>query len=136
MGFVYHSTLARKESDDWLDHYEKAALCRFNDIQLALEYSLLLKKYESTEKSLQYLQKTSSYLLSPDIEFALGDVFLSIENYDSAITHFENVHYLSPSKFRPLYRLAKLYYKQVNFVKADSIADIIIQKEPKVILQR
>ena len=132
MEFVYHSTLARKKSGDWIDHYEKSALYGLNDIQLALEYSVLLKKYHKYEKNIYHLQKTSSVILAPDIEFALGDAFLSVENYDSATIHYENVHYLSPSKFRPLYKIAKVNYERKKFKIADSIAQVIIQRKPKI----
>lgn len=121
-----------KHQKDALSHYKKAASYGFNDIQFTLEYSDLLKMLDYTGTNLQYLQRTSLFILAPDIEFRLGNAFLSVEEYDSAITRYENIHYMSPSKFRPLYYLAKVYYEQENFTKADSIADIIIKKEPKV----
>lgn len=112
-----------------LENYKRALNWRGVDVNLILRYAEVL--HVNKRESLCFLQNASSYCFHPDIELSLGRLFQSTGQYDSAIAHYENVHYLSPSKFRPLYLIAKINFARENLKVADSIAHLIINKNPK-----
>lgn len=91
-----------------------------------------MTKQGCAEQALEHYQHASTILFSPDIEFKLGYLFKRRLQFDSALIHFRNIHYLSPSKFRPLYQIAKIYDQQGNSDATDSLARTIIRKTPKV----
>lgn len=95
-------------------------------------YGDMLASLGKVDERIDYFQKESAIRFSPDIEFRLGLHFYSRGHHDLAIYYFERLHYLSPSKFRPLYYLAKVYRSQGNLSVADSLAALLIRKEPKI----
>ena len=116
----------RKDYDQAFLSHRKALSHNPNDLHLILKYGDLLAKQGSIDQVIEHYQNASKVIFSPDIEFRLGHIFRLEGQFDSAIMHFQNVHYLSPSKFRPLYQLVKTYEQQGDFNASDSLATIII----------
>lgn len=111
--------------------YENALCQTPRDLYLILKIGDLLAEKIGSQQALKHYLDACNLKFSPDIEFRLGNLYSLEGEFDSAIQHFENVHFLSPSKFRPLYQVAKVYIQQGNYSAFDSLARIIINKEPK-----
>src|SRR5690554_3613250 len=107
-------------------YYKQALEHNQGSLFLALKYADLLGAEGNGTAAIKHLRATSIYCFSPDIELRLGQLYSNKINYDSAIFHYENAHYLSPSKLTPLYRLAKVHYAAGSVKTADSISDIVI----------
>lgn len=137
INYAKYSTIGDKtvlegDKEGALNYYEKALHYCPDDVRLVLLYGDLLASLGKVDERIDYFQKESAIRFSPDIEFRLGIHYYSTGHYDPAVYYFERLHYLSPSKFRPLYYLAKIYRSQGDLSRSDSLATLLIQKEPKI----
>lgn len=65
-------------------------------------------------------------------ELLSGDICLNLNEYDEALEHFTEAHFMCPVRFAPLEGMYKLYNLTGNDTKSDSIAKIIANKRVKV----
>ena len=67
-----------------------------------------------------------------DRELLSGDICLYLNEYEEALEHFSEAHYMCPVRFAPLEGLYKVYNQTGTDHKKDSIAKIIATKSVKV----
>lgn len=122
----------RGESQVALLNYRLAMEIDLTNLILALKYGDLLSEEGRFKESLNHYHRSVRLIPSSDIEFRLGNLHKRNSEMDSSVYHFYRAHYLSPSKFRPLYAIVKVYYEQDKIKEADSVARIIVNKKIKI----
>ena len=72
------------------------------------------------------------YSRNYDSELLMGDICAHLHQYDSAIAHYREAHYMVPVRFAPLAGMMEAYDMMGEEVRADSIAQVIVDKPVKV----
>lgn len=100
--------------------------------EFLMNYGKTLSLSKKHRLAIQTLKEAQQYLNTTVIEIALGNSFKSIHEFENAEKHYLHAHNMTPSKFYPLYLLAKLYHDNGNNIKACEIAKIVLSKRIKV----
>lgn len=103
-----------------------------NNGEFLMNYGKALSIYKQDKKAVEILERAKIHLNTTIIETALGNAYNSIEHYKEAEIVYKHAADMIPSRFYPLYLLAKLYDKSGQKEKAMSMAEIILKKEIKV----
>lgn len=83
---------------------------------------------EARQTATECLQYANSY----NLQLLTGDICQMQQEYDSAITHYQNAAQMCPVRFAPLSGMLQTYRQTGDTIKADSIAQIILHKPVKV----
>ena len=67
-----------------------------------------------------------------DVQMLVGNNFEQIGDYRLAEQSYLLTHHMIPNRFIPLYRLAKLYENNNDYVYAHDVAEIIMYKKIKI----
>lgn len=67
-----------------------------------------------------------------NLQLLTGDICLKQGDYDNAIAHYQSAHYMCPVRYAPLSGLLETCQQTGDTIKADSIAEMIINKYVKV----
>jgi tetratricopeptide (TPR) repeat protein len=62
----------------------------------------------------------------------LGEAYEKTGGYSQALEAWETASYIKPSLFKPLYNMAKLYFKLQNYEQARQKASEILNKKIKI----
>lgn len=104
-----------KKNGDFLMNYGKALSINKQDI-----------------KAIQVLNEAKNYLNTTIIETALGDAHKNLKQYKKAETAYKHAANMIPTRFYPLYLLAKLYEESGKNEKAIAMAKTILIKDIKI----
>lgn len=140
---VYDNYQFKKNSahgdKNWIDSkYENAAKFFQKAIEykksqaLIVKYTIALNLSGKTNEAVEFLKSISDSYSSPDYLLLLGDLYFQNKNYSLSETYYLEAHYNVPSKFTPLYKLAKAFIHGKKKMEADSLVNIILNTEPKV----
>lgn len=72
------------------------------------------------------------YSRNYDSELLMGDICAHLHQYDSAIAHYREAHYMVPVRFAPLAGMMEAYDMMGEAIRADSIAQVIVDKPVKI----
>lgn len=72
-----------------------------------------------------------NYWSDYNLELIQAEAYIGLEQYNEAKHHLEKATLMCPVRFIPLYRLFYVYVKQGNTEKANSLAQLIIEKPVK-----
>lgn len=115
------------------NYYSRAYTKNSEDIEFILMYGSFLEKYVSTQNALAVYLESEKYLSSIDVQIIIGSTYLRENKFNLAAKHFENAHFMIPSKITPLFLLTKTYIRGHRKREADSLLHIIENMNVKVI---
>lgn len=125
-------------SDPFLDYvtalkeYEIAYPIFKNQGDFLMSYGKTLSLAEKNTKAIAILQEAKQHLNTTIIETALGDAYKGIKEFKKAEEAYQQAYDMNPSRFYPIYLLAKLYNENNNRKKAVLMANCILKKEVKI----
>lgn len=118
--------------DDVLKEYEAAYPLFKGDGDFLMNYGKTLCLAERHAEAITILNQAQTHLNTTIIQTALGDAYKGKKQYKKAEIAYMQAYNMIPSRFYPLYLLAKLYDECGNKVMAVKMANNLINKEVKV----
>ncbi len=115
-----------------LKEYETAYPLFKKEGDFLMGYGKTLSLAEKHTKAIAILQEAKCHLNTTVIEAALGDAYKGTKQYKKAEIAYKEAYNMSPSRFYPMYLLAKLYDQSNNKKKAVVMANNILYKEVKI----
>lgn len=115
-----------------IQEYEEAYPKLKNNGEFLMNYGKALSVYKQDKKAIEILEQAKTHLNTTIIETALGDAYKNIKQYKEAKIAYKHAANMIPSRFYPLYLLAKLYDESGQKEKALAVAKNILEKEIKV----
>ena len=97
-----------------------------------MNYGKALSIYEQDKKAVKILKQSQIHLNTTIIATALGDSYKNLKEYDNAENSYKQAANMIPTRFYPLYLLAKLYEESSEKDKAVEIAEIVLKKDIKI----
>jgi O-antigen ligase len=95
-------------------------------------YARVLYSNEAYIKCIEFMEKAKDKIASSEYYGLLGDAYFKTNNYENAIKSYEYAAYMVPNRFRPLYKLFKLYEYLGKTQQALAIAQVIVNKPIKI----
>ncbi|WP_111310039.1 O-antigen ligase family protein [Confluentibacter sediminis] len=115
-----------------IQQYEEAYPELKNNGDFLMNYGKALSIYKQNKKAIQILEEAKKHLNTTIIETALGDAYKNTQQYEEAEIAYKHAANMIPSRFYPLYLMAKLYDDSGQKEKAVNIAKAILDKDVKV----
>lgn len=112
--------------------YKRAYPYLKNNGDFLMNYGKALAMNSSNIEAIEVLNQAQKHLNTTIIETALGDVYKNTKQYDKAETAYKRAANMIPSRFYPLYLLAKLYETKGDTKNAVAMAKTILKKDVKV----
>jgi tetratricopeptide (TPR) repeat protein len=103
-----------------------------DEIKFLFEYAQSLSKTEEYERSNEVLQRAMQISCDPMLYNIMGKNYQTLLQYELAEQCFKKATNLVPNRLYPHYLLAKLYYEMGLTEKAETEANIVLTKAPKV----
>ncbi|WP_158655148.1 O-antigen ligase family protein [Flavivirga eckloniae] len=97
-----------------------------------MNYGKALSLAKQDKEAAQMLERAKKYLNTTIIETALGDSYKTLKVYDKSEEAYYRAANMIPSRFYPMYLLAKLYDENGDKKKAEAMAKKILEKEVKI----
>nr|WP_308990457.1 O-antigen ligase family protein [Mariniflexile sp. KMM 9835]MDQ8210008.1 O-antigen ligase family protein [Mariniflexile sp. KMM 9835] len=114
-----------------IEAYEEAFPELKDNGEFLMNYGKTLSIYKQDEKAIQILERAKIHLNTTIIETALGDAYKNNKQYKESEIAYIHASNMIPTRFYPLYLLAKLYDEIGQKEKAVKIAKVILGKEIK-----
>ncbi|TGV03425.1 O-antigen ligase family protein [Flavivirga rizhaonensis] len=115
-----------------IQDYKKAYSILKKDGDFLMNYGKALSIYKRDKKAVEILTQAKNYLNTTIIETALGDAYKNMKQYKEAEIAYKHAANMIPSRFYPLYLLAKLYEESGEKEKAILMAKTILNKKVKI----
>lgn len=112
--------------------YEKLYPYLSDQTLFLFEYAQCLNKAGEYAKSNQVLEQAIKISCDPMLYNIIGKNYQSFKNYQLAEQNFLMASHIVPSRIYPYYLLANLYTESGNTRKAMLMAQMVLEKEPKV----
>lgn len=97
-----------------------------------MNYGKALLMAEQYKPALRILNQSKNYLNNTFIQINLGDGYMALKQYSNAESAYQKAAYMIPSRFYPIYLLAKLYNESNQKRKAKVKALEFLEKEVKI----
>jgi tetratricopeptide (TPR) repeat protein len=118
--------------EESIEDYKKAYPVLKHNGAYLINYGKALSLTEKHTEAVTILKQAKSYQSNSVLYTALGDSYKALEKYKSAEQQYSQAANMSPTKFYPLYLLAKLYDASGQQQNALAMANTILHKEVKV----
>lgn len=115
-----------------IQEYESAYPELKNSGEFLMNYGKALSIYKKDKKAVQILKQAKRHLNTTIIETALGDAYKNLNQYKEGETAYKHAANMIPTRFYPLYLLAKLYEESGQKANAIAMANTILNKEVKI----
>lgn len=115
-----------------LKEYKKAYPLLKKDGDFLMNYGKTLCLAKKYPEAITVLNEAKQYLNTTIIETALGDAYKGIKQYNKSETAYKHAYNMIPSRFYPMYLLAKLYDDSGNNAKAVAMANSLLNKKVKI----
>ncbi|TWO31558.1 hypothetical protein E1J38_013085 [Seonamhaeicola sediminis] len=115
-----------------IQEYQQAYPFLKNNGEFLMNYGKALSVNNQDREAVKVLEQAKAHLNTTIIETALGDTYKNLKRYDKAEDAYKNAANMIPSRFYPLYLLAKLYDESGQIENALAMANTILEKEIKV----
>lgn len=102
------------------------------DGDFLMNYGKTLSLAKKDTQAIAILQQAKQLLNTTIIQTTLGDAYKGVKDYKKAELAYQKAKNMIPSRFYPLYLLAKLYDKSGNKTKAIVVAKTLLNKEVKI----
>lgn len=97
-----------------------------------MNYGKVLSISNHNKKAIEVLEQAKNHLNTTIVETALGDAYKGVKQYKKAELAYKHAADMIPSRFYPLYLLAKLYQDSGDNARALGLAKRILKKDIKV----
>lgn len=121
------------ETEVLLPDYNRLYGRLYNNWKFLYNYGAELHYIKHYNESLAILEECKIKLNDYDVQMLIGDCLQNIGDTIKAIEHYRNASNMVPSKFLPHYYIMNLYLNKCDTVKAISTANVILEKDIKVI---
>jgi O-antigen ligase len=125
---LYHTNAHKEAAEEFSKQYPYLQ----DEIQFLFGYAQCLSKTSEYEKSNEVLQDAMQISCDPMLYNVMGKNYQSLLQYEHAEQSFKKAANLVPNRLYPHYLLAKLYHEMGLLEKAESEANIVLTKPPKV----
>ncbi len=112
--------------------YEDIYPAMRHDPGFIAEYADLLLRAGQAAKSVDLIQQHRTFSCDRLLLARLGNSYRALKEYDLAEQAFWEAYHIAPSRFLPLYALAKMHERAGNIVRAKDLAQTILDKKVKV----
>lgn len=103
-----------------------------DQVGFLLEYAGCLSALKEYDKSNIELQKAGKICCDPIILIRIGKNYQTMKSYKKAEQYYLQAAYTIPSRYYPIYLLAKLYMETGEKDKAQLVAKALLEKVPKI----
>ncbi len=117
---------------DALPYYQSAVLVLKNDLQLKQEYADLLYRTGDHKRSMNVLKGLEKVAPNTPVYLLMGNNLKALKEYAAAEEAYMNAFHIAPSRFYPLYLVAKMHFESGNIDRSRVLAQRILAKEVKV----
>jgi len=114
------------------NQYAQAYPALKNNGRFLTNYGKALSMAKKWNKGIQILSRAKDHHSDPVTYTALGDCYKAEKNYDKAEEAYQHAWHIIPSRFYPLYLLAKLHDESNRPAKAIQTARQVMDKEVKI----
>ena len=118
--------------EESIDDFEIAYPILRHNGDFLVQYGKALTMANKHPEAIIILERAKNYLNNIILYTALGDAYNQTNDYQKAEECYQTAYYMAPSRFYPLYLLAKMYKKSEQESKAINTAQDILSKEIKV----
>ncbi|MBR3895568.1 MAG: O-antigen ligase family protein [Bacteroidaceae bacterium] len=119
-------------SKEAFPRYEALMSILGNEPYFLYNYAAELYMANLYEEALHMARRCRTHWADYDLELLQGELLNELERYKEAEHHFQLAANMCPVRFVPLNSLLKLYKQTGDTMKADSMAQIIIDKPIKI----
>jgi len=113
--------------------YEKVYPYMQHNGSFLFHYAKNLYENQAYRQCLENMEIAKPLIASSEFYSLLGDTYFKTGDYESAKIHYEYASFMVPNRFRPLYKLFKMYRELEKIQEALVIAQNIVIKPVKVI---
>ena len=117
---------------DMLSEYESLYTLKGCDPYFLYNYAAELHLRGQYQRSIAVARECTNYWADYDLELLLALNSIELGKYIQAEQHLMQAHYMCPSRFEPLYQLARVKQKQGLQQEARRLAIHILRTKPKV----
>ena len=100
--------------------------------QFLYNYTYELYSMGHLDEARQTATECALYANGYNLQLLTGDICQMQGDFETAISHYQNAAHMCPVRFAPLSGMLQTYQQTGNTVKADSIAQTIIDKPVKI----
>ncbi len=125
---IYHLELY----EDSIEEFEKAYPVQKHNGSFLINYGKALSMAGEHERAIEVLNKSNKYLTNTILYTALGDSYKALGENQNAEQAYMHAHYMIPSRFYPLYLLAKLYDEMGQKDLVVKIATEVLEQKVKI----
>lgn len=104
----------------------------FRSHQFLYNYTHELYTMGHLGKARQTATECTRYANSYNLQLLTADICQMQKDFQNAIGHYRNAHYMCPVRFAPLSGMLQVYQQTGDTAKADSIAQAILSKPIKI----
>ena len=124
--------LALKDNFSKSIFYYKKAIDIFVSQEVISAYALALKSNGDIKYAIEFLKNNLNKYFSPDHLILLGDLYFLEKRFDESLKYYWMAHFNLPSKFTPLYKIAKVYIYSKNRSETDIFIGMLMNKKIKI----
>lgn len=97
-------------------------------------YDYAIESFYATdfENSYQLAKECEEYVSSYNLSLLLGDICRQLHRYDESISYYQTANWMCPVRFAPLEGMVQTYDILGDSIRADSVRNIILNKEIKI----
>lgn len=100
--------------------------------QYLYNYTYELYSMGHLDEAQQTATECAQYANGYNLQLLTGDICQMQKDFETAITHYHNAAHMCPVRFAPLSGMLQTYQQTGDLVKADSIAQAILNKPIKI----
>lgn len=121
-----------KECQHLFDHFPFSLVYHFRAPQFLYNYTYELYIMGHLEEAQRISKKCLQYTDNYNLQLLMGDINQMQRCFKKSVTHYHNAHYMCPVRIAPLSGIIQVYQQIGDTLKADSIAQIILNKPIKI----
>jgi len=115
-----------------IDRYDKLSSHYHNNPRFLYSYMYAQYKVSRLDEVLGTYQLLHQYADTYDMELLAGDTYRHLQQHNDALQHYENAMWMCPVRFAPLEGMMQTYRDNGDTFRADSIAQVILEKPVKI----
>ena len=115
-----------------IDRYDKLSNHYHNNPRFLYSYMYAQYKVSRLDEVLGTYQQLHQYADTYDMELLAGDTYRHLQQHNDALQHYENAMWMCPVRFAPLEGMMQTYRDNGDTFRADSIAQVILEKPVKI----
>ena len=115
-----------------IDRYDKLSNHYHNNPRFLYSYMYAQYKVSRLDEAVSTYQQLHQYADTYDMELLAGDTYRHLQQHNEALQHYETAMWMCPVRFAPLEGMMQTYRDNGDIFRADSIAQVILEKPVKI----